>query len=160
MLNDGQEYIPWECNATIANKVDLPFVLSNDIERFWRDIIRYCGYRLDDAEFPELTALLASIESATGGAPNEPMVNIHSGMAYCLAYLAKFAYTFVRFQEGEKFYDSYAAKMLVEYLMQSVKQCIEENKSIRYTDEGIYIDMFQVPRWFYDEVRKVQERGW
>ena len=144
---------PWSVNTKIADTIRLPYVSTERAERFWRDIIRLCSSRLNDEQFPELAALITVIEDATGGAPNEPMAIIQSGVVYCLAVLANQERRFAK-ADSEMGYDHQAAVMLLEHFMESVKQCIVHNKSIRHTNEGIYIDLFPVPRWFYDEVQR------
>jgi hypothetical protein len=139
-------------NTEIADTITLPYVSTERAKRFWRDIIRHCSSRLDDEQFPELAALLTAIEDATGGAPNEPMAIIESGMVYCLAVLAKLERRFAK-ADLEIGYDHPAVVvMLLENFMDSIKQCIEQDKSIRHTQEGIFIDFFHVPQWFYDEL--------
>jgi hypothetical protein len=41
---------------------------------------------------------------------------------------------------------------ILQGFMESVAQAIRDGSVVEHKDDGVYIDLFRIPQWFYDEV--------
>ena len=92
----------------------------------------------------------------TGGP--EPVRYISPFLSHYLAYFAQKTNALTRKELGES--PSFETHELLIGLMETVSDTIKENKIIQRTDEGVFIDWFRIPDWFYEEEMRDLSTGW
>jgi hypothetical protein len=122
-------------------------------ERFLLDLIAQdAPGALDDHPMPELYALLRAIERMWGGADAKQLTappKLIFYLAVCAAYLHHVPEDVERWRAGAV-HDVYR---ILQGFMQSVALAIKDGAVVRREDGGVSIDLFRIPRWFYDELR-------
>jgi hypothetical protein len=124
-------------------------------ERFLLDLIAQdAPGALDDHPMPELYALLRAIERMWGGADAKQLTappKLIFYLAVCAAYLHHVPEDVERWRAGAV-HDVYR---ILQGFMQSVALAIKDGAVVRHEDGGVSLDLFRIPRWFYDEVKRL-----
>ena len=139
--------------TALADTIDRQiFALCNSREeRFLRDLMRQTP-NLEELRFPEGAVIRTAIEEITGGERGIALDPVPADLVYYLAVYAHYADVLT--PEGR---DGSGVIMMevhtfLQQFMQTVAAAIQEGTFVRHLDEGIFIDMFQIPQWFYNEI--------
>ena len=148
-------YTPHAANAAIAEQMDNPEMrcVHGKNRRFLTDVIRLSRHDLSKYESPVLMALLIAIRDMTGASREKVPHMIQPGLVY---YMAHIAYSDWSIPD----YDSpgsdraLSIAQLSECLEATVAQAIRDDKvTLQFEDGEVYLDFFQIPRWFYEQER-------
>ncbi len=139
--------------TALADTIDRPiFALCNPREeRFLRDLMRQIP-QLEERRFPEGTALLNAIEEITGGERGIALDPVPASLVYYLSLYAYSADTFTPEDRDSPGPARTQIRSLLQQFMKTVATAIQEGTFVRHLDEGVFIDLFQIPQWFYDEI--------
>jgi len=108
---------------------------------------------LADHPIPELYALLRAIERTWGGA-DAKQLTVPPELIYYLAVCAAYVHHIPEDVEGWRAGAAHDVYHILQGFIQSVALAIKEGAMVPHEDDGIYIDLFCIPQWFYDEVTK------
>ncbi len=142
----------------LADTIDRPiFELCNPREeRFLRDLMRRT-LGLKERRFPEGAALLKAIKDITGGERGRALNPIPSALVYFLALYAYSADTFTPEDRDSPGPARTQIRSLLQQFMKTVAVAIQEGTFVRHLDDGVFIDLFQIPQWFYDEITRADQ---
>jgi hypothetical protein len=120
-------------------------------QRFLRDLLaQEEPGALDDHPMPELYALLRAIERMWGGADAQELTvepKLIYYLAVCSAYLHHVP------EDVERWRAVHDVRRILQGFMQSVALAIKDGAVVRHEGGEVTIDLFRIPRWFYDEVK-------
>jgi hypothetical protein len=123
-------------------------------QRFLHDLIaQEEPGALDDHPMPELYALLRAIERMWGGADAKQLTappKLIYYLAVCAAYLHHVPEDGERWRAGAV----HDVRRILQGFMQSVALAIKDGAVVQHDDGEVAIDLFRIPQWLYDEVRK------
>jgi hypothetical protein len=111
---------------------------------------------LDDHPIPELYALLRAIERMWGGT-DAKQLTVPPELIYYLAVCAAYAHRIPEDVEGWRAGATHDVYRILEGLMESVASAIKDRSVVEHKDDGMHIDLFRIPQWFYDEVVPEQQ---
>ena len=144
-------------NRALADTINTPvFELCNSREeRFLRDMMRLANLDLSYLRLPDVGVLICAIEDVTGGACDK-MLNIWSpGLLYNLAAYAYYADQLTHEERDESSASlAWHIHAILQGFMETVERAIRQGTFVRHTDDGAFLDMFQIPQWFFDEVSR------
>jgi hypothetical protein len=106
---------------------------------------------LADHPIPELYALLRAIERMWGGADARKLTvppELIYYLAVCAAYMHHVPEDVEKWRTGAA-HDVYH---ILQGFMESITRAIKDGSVVKYKDDGVFIDLFRIPQWFYDEV--------
>jgi hypothetical protein len=109
-----------------------------------------------DHPIPELYALLRAIERMWGGADAKQLTappELIYYLAVCAAYAHHVPEDVAEWRRGAV----HEVYTILQGFMQSVAVAIKDGAVVKHEDDGIYIDLFHMPQWFYDEVVKERQ---
>jgi hypothetical protein len=77
-----------------------------------------------------------------------------SELLYALATHATYAHLIP--EDAERWHSGAAHDVhhRLQGLIKSVALAITDGSGVQHEDDGVYIDLFRIPQWFYDEVVK------
>jgi hypothetical protein len=131
----------------------LSYLCNAREQRFLRDLLaQEAPGALDDHPMPELYALLRAIERMWGGADAKQLTvppKLFFYLAVCSAYLHHVPEDVERWRAGAV----HDVHCILQGFIQSVVLAIKDGAVMQHEDGGVSIDLFRIPRWFYDEVR-------
>jgi hypothetical protein len=107
---------------------------------------------LDEHPMPELYVLLRAIERMWGGTEAKQLTvppELIYYLAVCAAYMHHIPEDIEAWRAGAA-HDVYA---ILQGFMESVALAIKDGSVVKYKDDGMYIDLFRISPWFYEEVR-------
>jgi hypothetical protein len=111
---------------------------------------------LDDHPMPELYALLRAIERMWGGDDAKqltvPPQHIYY-LAVCTAYMHHVPEDVAAWRAGAA-HDVYH---ILQGFMESVAVAIKDGLIVKRKEDGMYIDLFRIPQWLYEEVSVERE---
>ena len=141
--------------TALADTIDRSiFALCNSREeRFLRDLMRQTPH-LKELRFPEGTVILTAIEEITGGARGRALDPVPASLVYNLTVYAYYADVLTpedRDGSGAMVLEVHA---FLQQFIQTVAVAIQEGTFVRHLDEGVFIDAFQIPQWFYNEITR------
>ena len=108
---------------------------------------------LDDHPMPELYALLRAIERMWGGA-DAKQLTVPPTLIYYLAVCAAYVHHIPEDVEEWRSGASHDVYHILQGFMESVAVAIKESSVVEHKDDGVYLDLFRIPQWFYDNVVK------
>jgi hypothetical protein len=121
-------------------------------QRFLLDLIAQEEPRvLDDHPIPKLYALLRAIERMWGGA-DAKRLTVPPKLIYYLAVCAAYVHHVAEDVEEWRAGAAHDVYHILQGFMQSVAQAVKDGAAVKHEDDGMYIDHFRIPQWFYDEV--------
>jgi hypothetical protein len=131
------------------------FDLCNEREQgFLRDLIaQEAPGALDDHPMPELCALLQAIERMWGGA-GAKQLTVPPELIYYLAVCAAYMHHIPEDVEGWRTGAAHDVHEILQGFMESVARAIKDSAVVERKHDGMYIDLFRIPQWLYDEVLK------
>lgn len=140
-----------ESITVTADIIDRPIfaLCTPQEERFLRDLMRHTPH-LATLRCPEGAALLYAVEELTGGERGIALDPVPTALVYHLAVYAHNADTFTP-EERDHPSAMMEVHAFLQQLMQTVAGAIRENTCVRHTAEGMFIDLFEIPQWFYNE---------
>ena len=109
---------------------------------------------LEERRFPEGTALISAIEEITGGERGIALDPVPASLVYYLSLYAYSADTFTPEDRDSPGPARTQIRSLLQQFMKTVAAAIQEGTFVRHLDDGIYIDCFLIPQWFYDEITR------
>ena len=125
-------------------------------ERFLRDLMRAADPPAPhDHPSPELHALLRAIERMWGGHYEKPPFVLPQ-LVYYLAVYAAHAHHIPEDVEAWRRGTAHEVSRILRGFMDSVALAIKDGSQVRRKDDGVYLDLFRIPQWFYDKVTKDQ----
>ena len=144
--------------TAFADTIDRPiFALCNPREeRFLRDLMRQIP-ELKEQRFPEGTALISAIEKITGGERGIALDPVPASLVYYLSLYAYSADTFTPEDRDSPGPARTQIRSLLQQFMKTVAVAIREGTFVRHLDDGVFIDQFQIPQWFYDEIARADQ---
>jgi hypothetical protein len=131
-------------------------VLSAPELRFLYDLMQEAPDLIADHPIPELHAVLVALERMWGGACAKHLI-VSPGLMYYLVVYAAHAHRIHEDVDRWRPGCEHEAYVILRELMESVAQAIKDGSIVTQHDDGMYIDLFRIPQWFYDEV--VHEHG-
>ncbi len=138
-------------NNTSVDIIDTPVFrrCSEREARFLRDLMRGLTPKaLASSQRPDVDAIFDAVQDMTSGDYGQPLRYISPFLTHYLAYFAQITNALTREELDES--PSFETHELLTGLMETVSDAIRANM-VRRTDEGVFIDSFQIPDWFYDE---------
>jgi hypothetical protein len=130
----------------------LSYLCSAGEKRFLRDLIsQEEPGALDNHPMPELYVLLSAIERMWGGADAAQLTappQLIYYLAVCSAYMHRVPEDVGGWRSGAAD-DVYH---ILQGFMESVALAIKDGAVVERKYDGMYIDLFRIPQWFYDEV--------
>ena len=124
-------------------------------ERFLRDLLDRSHKGVADSRQPEAHVLFNAIEELLGWPGTKSPVQVPSVLLYWVAVYAR--YENVREQHHcDPSHACYAhgVREILKHFMRAIETLICEGKLLRHTDDGIFIDLFEIPAWFYEDVTR------
>jgi hypothetical protein len=106
-----------------------------------------------DHPLPELHALLLALERMWGG-EHTPSITVPPGLMYYLVIYATYAHHIPEDVAGWRHGAAHEVYAILQGLMESVALAIQDGTLVKHADDGVYIDLFRIPQWLYDEVVK------
>jgi hypothetical protein len=106
---------------------------------------------LADHPISELYALLRAIESMWGGADVKQLAvppELLYYLAVCTAYVHHSPEDVERWRAGA----AHDVSRILQSFIKSVALAIQDGSGLKHKDDGVSIDLFRIPPWFYDEV--------
>jgi hypothetical protein len=107
---------------------------------------------LADHPIPELYALLQAIERMWGGAEAKQLT-VPPELIYYLAVCAAYVHHIPEDVEEWRSGAAHDVYHILQGFMESVALAIKDGTLLKHADDGVYLDLFRIPQWFYDEVR-------
>jgi hypothetical protein len=124
--------------------------------RFLYDLMQEEPDVLDDHPLPELHALLAVLERMWGGEAAKQLT-VPLELMYYLVNYATYAHHIPEDVEEWRSGAAHDTYYLLQGFMESVALAIKDGSLLEHKEDGMYIDLFRIPQWFYDEVVKEQQ---
>ena len=119
-------------------------------KRFLCDLMATEPRVVHDHPLPELHALLLALERMWGGHHEKPpMISPH--LLYYLVVYATHAHHIHEDVEGWRRGGGHEVHAILQGCMETVAWAIKDGSEITHADDGVYIDLFRIPRWFYEE---------
>ena len=106
---------------------------------------------LSDHPIPELYALLQAIERMWGGA-DAKQLTVPPQLIYYLAVCAAYAHHIPEDVERWRGGGAHDVYRILQGFMESVASAVKASSVVTHEDGGVYIDLFRIPQWFYEEV--------
>jgi hypothetical protein len=125
-------------------------------KRFLDDLMREESASLDDHPLPELHALLLALERMWGGTYAKQLT-VPPGLMYYLVAYATYAHHIPEDVEGWRAGAAHDVHHILQGFMESVALAIKGGSVVKHADDGMYLGLFRIPQWFYDEVVKEQQ---
>jgi hypothetical protein len=97
--------------------------------------------------------LLRAIERTWGGA-DAKQLTVPPKLIYYLAVCAAYMHHLPKDVEGWRAGAAHDVYEILQGFMESVALAINDGSVIRHKNDGMYIDLFRIPQWFYEEVAK------
>jgi hypothetical protein len=145
-------------NASVALG-PLSYLCDAREQRFLRDLIEEEEPgTLDDHPIPELYVLLRAIERMWGGA-DAKQLSVPPQLIYYLAVCAAYIHHVPEDVEKWRAGAAHDVYHILQGFMESVALAIKDGAVMQHDDGGISIDLFRIPQWLYEEVRKEQQLG-
>lgn len=134
------------------------FDLCNTCEkRFLLDLIQeQAPDVVYDHPFPELDVLLRAIERMWGGA-DAKQLTAPPELIYYLAVCAANVHLIPEDVEQWRAGAAHDVYRILQGFMESVTRAIQDGAVVKHADDGVYIDLFRIPQWFYEEVVKDEQ---
>jgi hypothetical protein len=104
---------------------------------------------LDDHPLPELYALLRALERMWGGA-DAKRLTVPPGLMYYLVAYATYAHHVHEDVEEWRAGAVHDVYHILQGFMESVARAIRGKAIVKQKDDGMYMDLFRIPQWFYD----------
>ena len=139
---------------TFVSLSPLSSLCSPSEKRFLLDLIEQEEPEaLNDHPIPKLYALLRALEHMWGGADAKQLTatpELIYYLAVCAAYVHHIPEDVEEWRSGAA-HDVYH---LLQGLMASVALAIKDGSVVERKDDGISIDLFRIPQWFYEEIMR------
>jgi hypothetical protein len=125
---------------------------SGPEKRFLLDLIEQEeSGALAEHPIPELYALLRAIERMLGGTEAKQLT-VPPELIYYLAVCAAYVHRAPDDREGWRAGAAHDVYHILQGFMESVALATKDGSVLKHKDDGVYIDLFRIPQWFYDEV--------
>ena len=111
---------------------------------------------LDDHPMPELYALIRAIERMWGGAGAEQLT-VPPQLIYSLAVWSAYRHRVPEHREEWRAGAVHDVSRILQGFMESVAVAMKDGSMLKHQDDGVYIDLFRIPQWFYDAVMREQQ---
>jgi hypothetical protein len=105
---------------------------------------------------PELYALLLALENMWGSECAKQLT-VPPELMYDLVAYAIYAHHISEDAEEWRSGAAHDVHHRLQGFMESVAQAIRDGSIVKQKDDGVYIDLFRIPQWLYDEVVKEQQ---
>jgi hypothetical protein len=125
-------------------------------KRFLYDLMEIEPRVVHDHPLPELHALLLALERMWGGAYKKPPI-VPPGLLYYLAVYAAYAHHIPEDIEGWRAGAAHDVYHMLQGFMESVALAIKDGACLKHEADGVYLDLFRIPQWYYDAVMKDQQ---
>jgi len=109
-----------------------------------------------DHPIPELHALLFALEHMWGGECAKQLTVPPELIYYLVAY-ATYAHHIPEEPEEWRSGAAHDVHQILRGFMESVTLAIKDGILVTHANDGVYIDLFRIPPWLYDEVMKDQQ---
>jgi|RhiMethySRZTD1v2_1073278.scaffolds.fasta_scaffold197287_2 hypothetical protein len=127
------------------------FDLCSDPEkRFLVDLMQEEPGVLDHP-IPELYALLRAVERMWGGTEAKRLT-VPPGLMYYLVAYATYAHHVPEDVEEWRAGAVHDIYHILQGFIKSIALAIQDGSVVKHKDDSVYIDLFRIPQWFYDEV--------
>ena len=113
---------------------------------------------LDDHPMPELHVLPRAIERMWGGA-DAKQLTVPPELIYYLAVCAAYMHHVPEDAESWRTGAVHDVHCILQGFMESVAVAIKDGAVVERKHDGMYIDLFRIPQWFYDEVKNGRHNG-
>jgi hypothetical protein len=123
-------------------------------ERFLRDLLDRSDHTAD-SRLREAHVLFDAIEELLGWPGTQSPAQIPAILLYWVAISARGEE--VRREHGcDPSHTCYAhdVREILRHFMRTLEALIRDGKLLRHTDDGIFIDLFEIPTWFYEDVTR------
>ena len=124
-------------------------------KRFLYDVMQEEPHLVHDHPIPELHALLIALECMWGGTYKKPLP-VPPGLMYYLVIYAMHGHLIPEAPEEWRRGCAHEVYAILKGCMESVTLAIQDGSFVKHENGGVYIDLFRIPQWFYDEVAKDQ----
>jgi hypothetical protein len=120
-------------------------------ERFLRELLDR-SHHTADLRLREAHVLFDAIEALLGWPGTKSPAQIPAILLYWVVIYARGEH--VRKEHGcDSSHTCYAhdVREILRYFMRTIEALIRDGKLLRHTDDGIFIDTFEIPAWFYED---------
>jgi hypothetical protein len=91
------------------------------------------------------------------GGEDAKHLTVPPGLMYSLVIYATYAHHIPEDVEGWRRGAVHDVHQILQGFMESVATAIKDGSVVKHTDDGVFIDLFRIPPWFYDEVVKDEQ---
>ena len=120
-------------------------------KRFLVDLMQEEPRVLDGHPLPELHALLFALERMWGGV-SAKQLTVPPGLMYYLVAYATYAHHVPEDIEGYRSGAAHDVHQILRGVMESVTRAIQDGTVVQHAEDGVFIDLFRIPQWFYEEL--------
>ena len=86
------------------------------------------------------------------GGANAKQLTVPPGLMYDLVAYATYAHHIPEDVEAWRSGAAHDVHAILQGFMESVALAIKDGAVVKHKDDGVYIDLFRIPQWFYEEV--------
>jgi hypothetical protein len=124
-------------------------------ERFLRDLLDRSHKGVADSRQPEAHVLFDAIEELLGRPGTNSPAQVPAMLLYWVAVYARSENARTQ-HHCDPSHTCYAhdVREILKHFMRAIETLICEGKLLRHTDDGIFIDLFEIPAWFYEDVTR------
>jgi hypothetical protein len=120
-------------------------------KRFLYDLMQAEPHLVHDHPIPELHALLLSLERMWGGTYKKSLP-VSPELMYYLVIYAMHGHLIHEAPEEWRRGSAHEVHAILKGYMKSITLAIQDGSFVKHKNGEVYIDLFRIPQWFYDEM--------